>query len=90
VGEGGDRGAAARGRVGGRAGGASRGPRRGTPRGAGAPPRGTPNGGGRERERGRAHLEDPNPAITVTKSPRAQGGRERGGREGVVVREEIE
>jgi hypothetical protein len=39
----------------------------------------------RERERGRgAHLGDPNPVITVTKSPRAQRGRERGGGEGVV------
>jgi hypothetical protein len=37
-----------------------------------------------EREGGRAHLGDPNPAITVTKSPRAEGGRERGGREGIV------
>jgi hypothetical protein len=36
-----------------------------------------------------AHLGDPNPAITVTKSPRAQRGRERGGGEGeeVVARE---
>jgi hypothetical protein len=42
---------------------------------------------GRERERGRAHLGDPNLAITVTKSPRAQRGRERGGGEGVVARE---
>jgi hypothetical protein len=31
----------------------------------------------REGERGRAHLGDPNPAITVTESPSAQGGRER-------------
>jgi hypothetical protein len=38
-------------------------------------------------EGGRAHLGDPNPVITVTKSPRAQGGRERGGREGVAARE---
>jgi hypothetical protein len=42
---------------------------------------------GRERERGRAHLRDPNLAITVTKSPRAQRGRERGGGEGVAARE---
>jgi hypothetical protein len=45
----------------------------------------------REREReggigeGRSHLGDPNPAITVTKSPRAQRGRERGGGEGEEV-----
>jgi hypothetical protein len=31
----------------------------------------------RGRDRGRAHLGDPNLAITVTKSPQAQGGRER-------------
>jgi hypothetical protein len=53
-------------------------PHRGAPRGAGGAAR------GRERERGRAHLGDPNPAITITKSPRAQEGRDRGGREGVV------
>jgi hypothetical protein len=35
-----------------------------------------------ERERGRAHLGDPNLAITVTESPRAQRGRE-----GVAARE---
>jgi hypothetical protein len=57
--------------------------RRGAPRGAGGAARGRRKGRGRER--GRAHLEDPNPAITVTKSPRAQGGRERGGREGVAA-----
>jgi hypothetical protein len=36
-------------------------------------------GGGRERGRGRvrAHLGDPNPAKTITKSPRVQWGRER-------------
>jgi hypothetical protein len=35
-----------------------------------------------ERGRGgeRAHLGDPNPAITVTGAPRAQGRRERDGR----------
>jgi hypothetical protein len=38
----------------------------------------------RERRRRGEHLGDPNPAITVTKSPRAQRGRERGGGEGVV------
>jgi hypothetical protein len=32
-----------------------------------------------ERERGRAHLGDPNPVITISKSPRAQRGRERDG-----------
>jgi hypothetical protein len=32
---------------------------------------------GREGGRGRAHLGDPNPAITVTGSPRERGGRER-------------
>jgi hypothetical protein len=43
--------------------------------------------GEREIVGGRAHLGDPNPAITVTKSPRAQGGRERCGREAVAARE---
>jgi hypothetical protein len=48
----------------------------------------SPREGEGEGERGRAHLGDPNLVITVTKSPRAQGGRERerGGREGVVHR----
>jgi hypothetical protein len=36
-----------------------------------------------------AHLGDPNLAITVTGAPRAQGRRERDGREG-IVREKIE
>ena len=46
-------------------------------------------GRGRERERGGrvAHLGDSNTAITVTKSPRAQRGRERGGGEGEEVTE---
>jgi hypothetical protein len=39
----------------------------------------------REGEGKRAHLGDPNPAITVTKSHRAQQGRERGEREGEEV-----
>jgi hypothetical protein len=46
----------------------------------------------RRRERGEgmgAHLGDPNLAITVTGAPRAQGRRERDGREG-IVREKIE
>jgi hypothetical protein len=39
----------------------------------------------RERGEGRgAHLGDPNPAITVTGAPRAQGRRERDGRERIV------
>jgi hypothetical protein len=54
-----------------------------------SPGRGAGREEGREREggreRGRAHLRDPYPAITVTKSPRAQRGRERGGREGVAA-----
>jgi hypothetical protein len=43
--------------------------------------------GEREGEGRGAHLRDPNPAITVTKSPRAQRGRERGGGEEVAARE---
>jgi hypothetical protein len=47
---------------------------------------------GRGRERGTEREGEltsgiQNPAITVTGSPRAQGGRERGGGEGVAVRE---
>jgi hypothetical protein len=41
--------------------------------------------GEREGEERGAHLGDPNPAITITKSPRAQRGRERGGGEGEKV-----
>jgi hypothetical protein len=44
----------------------------------------------REREeegRGRAYLGDPNPVITVTRAPRAQGRRERGGRRGSCAQE---
>jgi hypothetical protein len=44
-------------------------------------PRAGKRGKGRERER--------DLAITVTGSPRARGGRERGGREGVVVTPEF-
>jgi hypothetical protein len=43
--------------------------------------------GEREGEGRGAHLGDPNPAITITKSPRAQRGRERGGGEEVATRE---
>jgi hypothetical protein len=46
-------------------------------------------GRGGEREERGAHLGDPNLAIIVTGAPRAQGRRERGGREG-TVREKIE
>jgi hypothetical protein len=42
--------------------------------------------GERERE-GELTSGIQNPAITVTKTPRARGGRERGGREGVAARE---
>jgi hypothetical protein len=51
----------------------------GAPGEQGAPP-GKKEGEGEGQGRG-AHLEDLNPAITITKSPRAQRGRERGGGE---------
>jgi hypothetical protein len=43
--------------------------------------------GEREGEGSGAHLGDPNPAITITKSLRAQRGRERGGAVEVAARE---
>jgi hypothetical protein len=67
------------------AGHAARGARtRGGRRGPHKEEKGRKRGRERERERRGAHLADLNPVITVTKSPRAQRGRERGGGEGVV------